>query len=126
MTHSEIKRFRDRLEAARARLRGMVSTLQDEALRPVGHNETSGLSDLPRHNADRSNDEFAEDVALEVLENEGHLLEEVEAALARLDAGNFSLCTACGAAIGRERLIALPHASHCRHCEALEETAAAP
>jgi RNA polymerase-binding transcription factor DksA len=103
----------------------MVTTLQDEALRPIGSTASGGLSDLPRHPADRSSDAFEEDVALSLLVNEGDMLNEVEAALAQLDAGKFGLCTACSAAIARERLRAVPYARYCLHCEETKEAAAA-
>lgn len=124
MIAAEMKVFRHRLEALRTRLGDTVTTLQGEALRPIGSAASGGLSDLPRHPADRSSDAFEEDVALGLLGNEGHMLDAVEAALARLDAGKFGLCTACGAAIAHERLTAIPYARHCLHCEEMQETAA--
>lgn len=124
MTRVEINAFRRRLEALRARLGSTVATLQDEALRPIGSEDSGGLSDLPRHPADRSSDAFEEDVALGLLGNEGHILDEVEAALSQLEAGKFGLCSACGAAIARERLTALPYARYCRRCEETHEAAA--
>lgn len=41
----------------------------------------------------------------------------VEAALARLDAGTYGTCTACGRAITPERLEALPAAALCIDCQ---------
>ena len=41
----------------------------------------------------------------------------VEAALARLDAGTYGTCTACGRAITPERLEALPTAALCIECQ---------
>ena len=41
----------------------------------------------------------------------------VEAALARLDAGTYGTCTACGRAITTERLEALPAAALCIDCQ---------
>src|SRR4051794_13570337 len=40
-------------------------------------------------------------------------LVEVEAAMARLDAGSFGTCEACGGAIGDARLEAMPSARFC-------------
>ena len=45
-------------------------------------------------------------------------LDQVEAALARLDAGTFGRCTSCGRAIAEERLQALPWAALCIGCQA--------
>ncbi|NOK18406.1 TraR/DksA family transcriptional regulator [Corallococcus carmarthensis] len=43
-------------------------------------------------------------------------LEEVEAALARIERGLFGGCERCGGAIGRQRLLAVPEARCCLAC----------
>lgn len=48
--------------------------------------------------------------------NEQHLA-EVEAALARLEAGTYGTCIGCGNAIAAERLEAIPWAAHCIDCQ---------
>jgi RNA polymerase-binding transcription factor len=45
-------------------------------------------------------------------------LEETEAALARVDDGNYGLCGNCGEPIATERLDALPAARYCTACRA--------
>jgi DnaK suppressor protein len=44
-------------------------------------------------------------------------LAQVDAALARLDAGTFGACIRCGRPIATERLEALPWAAHCIDCQ---------
>ncbi|MFC7885114.1 TraR/DksA family transcriptional regulator [Streptomyces sp. NPDC057376] len=46
------------------------------------------------------------------------LLARTEAALVRLDTGDFGRCARCGEAIDPERLHAFPHLERCLHCEA--------
>jgi DnaK suppressor protein len=46
-------------------------------------------------------------------ESAQHTLVEVEAALARMDAGVYGTCEACGDPIGAERLAAIPWARLC-------------
>lgn len=48
-------------------------------------------------------------------------LAEIDAALARIDEGTFGTCIACGEAIGRQRLLALPEARHCLGCRTRPE-----
>ncbi|MBN9687483.1 MULTISPECIES: TraR/DksA family transcriptional regulator [unclassified Corallococcus] len=43
-------------------------------------------------------------------------LEEVEAALERIEQGRFGCCERCGGAIGRQRLLAVPEARCCLTC----------
>lgn len=45
-----------------------------------------------------------------------HELEEVEAALERIEQGRFGGCERCGGAIGRQRLLAVPEARCCLAC----------
>ncbi len=49
------------------------------------------------------------------------MLVEVDAALARLEAGTYGLCRACGREIGTERLEAVPYATLCIDDKRLEE-----
>jgi DnaK suppressor protein len=50
-------------------------------------------------------------------------LQQVEAALRRLEAGTYGLCERCGQAIRPERLSALPYATTCLNCQAHYEQA---
>ena len=43
-------------------------------------------------------------------------LDRVEAALARLDAGNYGVCEECGKKISDQRLEAMPQAGRCIDC----------
>lgn len=45
-----------------------------------------------------------------------HHVAEVDAALARVDAGTYGVCEGCGQAIGAARLEALPAARRCIRC----------
>jgi RNA polymerase-binding transcription factor DksA len=56
----------------------------------------------------------------EVLEASGlsaqHELRQIAAALQRVTAGNYGICTRCGADIGEDRLDVLPYTPFCRTC----------
>jgi len=47
-----------------------------------------------------------------------HHLDEVDAAVARLEAGTYGTCEQCGTPIGEERLAARPAARTCIRCAA--------
>ena len=66
---------------------------------------------------DRVQEEAAE-VALTALDEQGrHEMEEIQAALARLDAGTYGLCDTCGETISAARLTAMPMARRCVACQ---------
>jgi len=44
------------------------------------------------------------------------ILDDVEAALARLDDGSYGRCSSCGSAIDEERLVEMPATSRCASC----------
>ena len=49
------------------------------------------------------------------------LLAKVEYALHKCDEGSYSLCDNCGQSIEPARLEALPHATLCLNCQAIQE-----
>lgn len=52
---------------------------------------------------------------------------QIDAALARIEAGRYGICTACDQPIAPRRLAALPYAEHCAECaERLERRAGSP
>ena len=97
----------------RGRLVGDVSALADEALN--SKDEASGnLSHVPIHMADLGTHE--REVTLGLLENEGQTLQEIVAALGRIEQGTFGHCEGCREVIPKARLHALPYARSCVEC----------
>lgn len=72
------------------------------------------ISTVRTHPAD--NDAEGLDVDIAIAQNQESLLEQVNAALDRIEAGTFGSCEQCGRAIGEERLQAVPYASRCIEC----------
>jgi DnaK suppressor protein len=62
-----------------------------------------------------------EDMTVDTLEREHRLLGEVEAALARIEDGEFGICQGCGEHIPQRRLEALPWARFCVRCAELRQ-----
>ena len=48
-------------------------------------------------------------------------VEAIDTALARMDEGDYGVCSDCGGPIFFERLLALPFATRCTDCATLEE-----
>jgi RNA polymerase-binding transcription factor DksA len=61
---------------------------------------------------EREGDEVLEHMGLSAQQE----LRMIEAALHRIDEGEYGFCTKCGAAIGDERLDVLPYTPFCRNC----------
>lgn len=60
----------------------------------------------------------------EVGEVEHRELAQIDAALARIDAGTYGLCRECGMEIESGRLAALPYAATCSECAGRKESLA--
>lgn len=105
---------RGQLEADRAAAEGRLAALR---------RDFSGMVDASRDsNADDEHDPEGSTIAFErqqvdtlVRQNQQHLV-EVEAALARLDAGEYGVCERCGEPIPDARLEARPTARTCVGC----------
>jgi RNA polymerase-binding protein DksA len=48
-------------------------------------------------------------------------LKKISLALRRMDAGQYGLCSSCGAVIGAKRMEAYPYASECIECATMDE-----
>ncbi len=126
MTKSQMDTYRQRLMALRDRFKGTVSHLANEALRNTGGEASGSLSNTPIHMADLGSDNFEQEFNLSLLENQGQRLEEIDAALARMDEGRYGQCEGedCGKSIPKARLDALPFARYCVECARKQEQGA--
>src|SRR5206468_6740827 len=78
----------------------------------------SHVSSAPVHLADVATE--AVDVDVQVLHTERSILEQINAALERVEDGSFGRCRGCGTAISDERLNALPYTTICAQCAKAE------
>jgi DnaK suppressor protein len=107
----DLDHFRNELEAERARLLAARAGVNHEgSLTDESGDISIGSGD---HLADSATETFMRELDGGLEENADHLIEEVEAALARIDAGTFGTCRVCGKPIGEERLEAVPYATLC-------------
>jgi RNA polymerase-binding protein DksA len=121
MTNTERESYRQQLLHLRHRLRGDVSQLADEALHKAGGEASGNLSNVPIHMADLGTDNFEQEFTLGLLQNEEQLLQEIEAALQRIDQGTFGRCEECQRPIPRARLQAIAYARRCVDCARKQE-----
>ena len=106
MVKKELDFYRDLLLSERARLLGLVTGMEDEALRSKGGN----LSNMPIHMADVGTDTFDQDLALGMAETERKLLNEINAALKQIEEKSYGVCEMTGKQIPKARLNAKPWA----------------
>jgi DnaK suppressor protein len=107
----DLEQVRSELESERDRLRGAI-----EAVNHQGSiaDETGDLSiGQDDHIADTASETFMRELDGGLEENAEHLLEKIEGALERMDAGTYGTCLVCGRPIDVDRLQAVPYATLC-------------
>jgi DnaK suppressor protein len=112
----EVESFRQVLLGLRARLRGDLDQMTDEALRRTQPESSGNLSNVPLHMADVGTENYDQEFTLGLIENEQGTLEQVYEALGRINSGTFGRCQECGDPIAKPRLQALPYTPHCIQC----------
>ncbi len=80
--------------------------------------EKSG--DLPDV-SDRASEGSEDELSVGLIAIEAAQLDDIEAAIARIDDGTYGLCLDCGRPIPRKRLEVLPFARRCLPCEGANE-----
>jgi len=98
---------RERLEGERKRVSELIADLKVELGEAEGDSE---LADYDQHPADSASDTFEREKDLSILESLESELGELEAALARLEAGRYGVDEETGEPIVEERLEAVPTA----------------
>lgn len=117
MEQKKVAGFVKQLQNEKTRLIEEISGLEESGLENTMAYSVGELSVYDNHPADIGDELFerSKDVALR--DNAHILLQEVEAALAKIESGNYGICDTCGKAISLERLEALPSAAMCIECQ---------
>ena len=116
MKKSEMKPYKERLLLLRARLRGDVNAMAKAALNKTRTESSGDLSSMPIHMADVGSDAFEQEFTLSLMEHDGTALEQIEAALVRIEDGLYGVCVECEGKIPKARLEVLPHTPYCVKC----------
>lgn len=122
LSNHELETLHQHLRALRARVGGAVS----DRLHRHGlelHEDAA----LPNRREDTDDDAAAESAtSLDIahVARDAEALAVVDAALARIAAGDYGACIDCGEDIAPERLAANPSAARCTECQERSERAA--
>ena len=106
----ELEEHRDRLTAIVGESEQELAGLMRDAGDGAGHDQ-----------ADVGATSFERDHELTVLAREREALAQIERALAHIQDGSYGVCDSCGNPVGKNRLMAVPHATLCMSCKQREE-----
>jgi DnaK suppressor protein len=115
----DMEAARRRLESERARVLEARQNLTDDTSRSMEDAIDEDGNDS--HLADSASETLDREMELSIGDHADHLLESIEAALARVADGTYGNCERCGEAIAPDRLEALAWATKCIECKRLEE-----
>lgn len=105
---------RDRLVAEQDRLHGEIESLRSgENVSVTERASTGDLSGNDQHPAEEGTETFDRERDISLLESFENEMDEVQAALDRLEDGSYGKCEICDRPIGDERLDALPATRYC-------------
>ncbi len=100
------------MEDLKRSLQEKLATLEARVEKIEGHLRNPGQKDWAERASEQSNDEVLEHLD----ETELREIDAIRAALARIDAGTYGACVACGDPIAEGRLQALPTTPVCIDC----------
>jgi len=108
MTKRELKKFRTILEEKR-----------DAIVNSTNKKPHWDNMENTRHGdfVDQASDDNEVHVNIRLLQTDAKLLRAIEAAISRIDSGNFGICTMCSGEISVARLNAVPWTSVCIECK---------
>ncbi|MHC4913892.1 MAG: TraR/DksA family transcriptional regulator [Planctomycetota bacterium] len=118
------KRARKLKPAQVFEIRGLLLTRREELLKEISEEIDQSRQGAKQRSADptdQASDSADGDLALALAQSDTDELNQIEAALARLEAGEIGSCEECSAPIPMERLRALPYATTCIECKRRRE-----
>jgi DnaK suppressor protein len=114
---AELTVLRVELEKEAVELRAEIAGSQAQIVAQLG----DGAMEAGDDEADTSSKLFEREQQLALSNNTRDLLEQIEHALARIEAGTYGVCESCGKPIGKARLQAFPRATLCVACKQRQE-----
>jgi DnaK suppressor protein len=116
MTNTDLKLNLEKLLALRAELLGDMTKMEDDSLKD--HAKTISI---PTDKEELGSDNAEQELTLTLLGSGENILDQVEAAIHRIEDGDYGWCERCGEEIPKSRLNAIPYAADCVQCASEEE-----
>src|SRR5207302_5703450 len=113
MDKRKAKTYRDKLLQRREALVGQV-----QAAEAYSRERDAEATQDP---ADLAANAYTKELMMSMSTNDRQLLESIDAALDRIENGEYGKCANCGEPIQEKRLEAVPWARHCLKCADLNE-----
>ena len=106
-------------------IRRQLLEMRDDLMRTVRKQQLSesALQDTG-DSVDQASQAIERELLFELSDNERMTLDQIEAALRKMEKGNYGLCESCRKPISKARILALPFARYCIACQSTAESSA--
>jgi RNA polymerase-binding protein DksA len=112
LTQKDLDDFASRLREERAELSEQLTTIEDQAFAAT-QSDMSGDVGVDDESADAGTATFEREKELSIEQNVRDLIQKIDRALKRIEAGTYGICDRCGKPIEKARLKALPYVDLC-------------
>ncbi len=116
MTNTELTVHRDKLLALRASLLRDMTHMEDDSLQ-----DHATTISIPTDKEEIGSDTSDQELTLTLLGSDENILDQIEAAIQRIQDGDYGRCEKCGGVIPKNRLDAIPYAADCVRCALQQE-----
>lgn len=104
-------------------IRRKLLEMRDDLAKTVHNQQVTEESQETGDPADQASQSIEKEIMFELTDVERNTLDQIEAALRKLDKGAYGLCESCRKSISKPRLDALPFARYCIGCQSSSEKA---
>ena len=119
--NTDLKLKYEKLMALRTSLLGDMTHMEDDSLKD--HAKTISI---PTDMEELGSDNADQELTLSLLGSDEDILDQIEAAIQRIEDGGYGRCGQCGEPIPKTRLDAVPYAAQCVRCASQRETTLLP
>ncbi|MDD4857361.1 MAG: TraR/DksA C4-type zinc finger protein [Candidatus Krumholzibacteria bacterium] len=120
LSKKELEHYRQTLLAERSRILHELGRIT-EAINESAEEQEAAKQSYSNHLADLGTDYMEKEKNYYYADQEGQFLKAIEAALERIERGEYGLCIECGELISEKRLEAVPSAELCIACKDKKE-----
>jgi DnaK suppressor protein len=121
MKNSDSTLHRERLLALREELLGDMTQMENDTLKD--HCKTTSI---PTDMEELASDNADQELTASLLGCDKVTLDQIEAAIGRIEDGSYGRCEQCGEQIPKTRLDAIPYAAECERCASQQEEGQRP
>jgi DnaK suppressor protein len=114
----DMTKFKERLEEERAKLRAELQRIDDRTAGRDRLNSDVASEDFDEPGGDAAQETLERSQSMAIGESLRDMLDNVETALRKIDAGSYGVCDSCGKEIPKARLEIMPAATMCTACRA--------